>query len=227
VFRAGWEWIGAQGTAELVGPDDQLPGISSEDLPRVLRTVYASAAGGLSDDWASLDEPMAAERHTAVLMRVARLYPAMTWADPDPVVAGQWPAPSGAAELDGDPSRSETGSVSEREIDEYLAALDETKRGTLERLRRTILEVIPDAEQCISYGMPAFKLDGKAVAGFAAFKNHLSYFPHSGSVLPELSDDLVGYTASKGTLQFPIDKPLPKTLVRKLIAVRRRQLGGR
>ena len=116
--------------------------------------------------------------------------------------------------------------MSEREIDEYLAALDETKRGTLERLRRTILEVIPDAEQCISYGMSAFKLDGKAVAGFAAFKNHLSYFPHSGSVLPEVSDDLVGYTASKGTLQFPIDKPLPKTLVRKLIAVRRRQLGG-
>ena len=117
--------------------------------------------------------------------------------------------------------------MSEREIDDYLAALDETKRGTLERLRRTILEVIPDAEQCISYGMPAFKLDGKAVAGFAAFKNHLSYFPHSGSVLPEVSDDIVGYTASKGTLQFPIDKPLPKALVRKLIAVRRRQLGGR
>ena len=117
--------------------------------------------------------------------------------------------------------------MSETEIDEYLATLDEPKRGTLEQLRRTILEVIPDAEQCISYGMPAFKLDGRAVAGFAAFKNHLSYFPHSGSVLPEVSDDLVGYTASKGTLQFPIDKPLPKFLVRKLIAVRRRQLGGR
>ncbi len=117
--------------------------------------------------------------------------------------------------------------MSEREIDDYLAALDEPKRGTLERLRRTILEVVPEADQCISYGMPAFKLDGKAVAGFGAFKNHLSYFPHSGSVLPELRDDLVGYTASKGTLQFPIDTPLPKTLVRKLIAVRRQQLTGR
>lgn len=116
--------------------------------------------------------------------------------------------------------------MSEHEIDRYLAALDEPKRGTLEQLRRTILEVIPDAEQCISYGMPAFKLDGKAVAGFAAFKNHLSYFPHSGSVLAELADDLVGYTASKGTLQFPIDTPLPKTLVKRLITVRRGQLDA-
>jgi uncharacterized protein YdhG (YjbR/CyaY superfamily) len=115
--------------------------------------------------------------------------------------------------------------VSDREVDEYLAALDEPKRGTLEALRRTILEIVPDAEQCISYGMPAFRLNGKVVAGFAAFKNHLSYFPHSGSVLPELADDLVGYSASKGTLPFAVDKPLPETLVKKLIAVRRRQLG--
>jgi len=61
---------------------------------------------------------------------------------------------------------------------------------------------------------------------FAAFKNHLGYLPHSGSVLPELADDLVGYTASKGTLRFAVDKPLPKALVKKLIAVRRRQLGN-
>ena len=115
--------------------------------------------------------------------------------------------------------------MSERDVDEYLAALDEPKRGTLERLRNTILEIVPDAEQCISYGMPAFRLDGKVVAGFAAFKNHLSYFPHSGSVLPELAEDLVGYTASKGTLQFAVDKPLPKALVKKLIAVRRHQLA--
>jgi len=116
--------------------------------------------------------------------------------------------------------------VSERDVDEYLAALDEPKRGTLERLRDTILEIVPEAEQCISYGMPAFRLDGKVVAGFAAFKNHLSYLPHSGSVLPELADDLVGYTASKGALQFRVDRPLPKALVKKLIAVRKRQLGG-
>jgi uncharacterized protein YdhG (YjbR/CyaY superfamily) len=115
--------------------------------------------------------------------------------------------------------------MSEREIDEYLAALDEPKRGTLEQLRRTILEIVPDAEQCISYDMPAFKIDGKAVAGFAAFKHHLSYFPHSGSVLPELADELDGYTTTKGPLRFPVDVPLPKPLVEKLIAVRRRQLA--
>ena len=119
----------------------------------------------------------------------------------------------------------ETAWVSENEVDAYLAALDEPKRTTLEHLRTTILEIVPNAEQCISYGMPAFKLEGKAVAGFAAFKNHLSYLPHSGSVLPALSDDLDQYSMSKGALRFPIDTPLPKALVRKLVAERQRQLG--
>jgi len=116
--------------------------------------------------------------------------------------------------------------MSAHEIDEYLAGLDQPKRATLERLRATILEIVPDAEECISYGTPAFKLEGKVVAGFAAFKNHLSYLPHSGSVFPELADDLERYSMSKGALHFPIDRPLPKALVKKLIAVRRRQLGS-
>jgi uncharacterized protein YdhG (YjbR/CyaY superfamily) len=115
--------------------------------------------------------------------------------------------------------------MSEREVDDYLAALDEPKRGTLARLRETILEIAPEAEQVISYGTPAFRLNGKVVAGFAAFKNHLSYLPHSGSVLPELADDVVGYVTSKGALQFGIDEPLPEALVKKLIAVRQHQLG--
>jgi uncharacterized protein YdhG (YjbR/CyaY superfamily) len=68
-------------------------------------------------------------------------------------------------------------------IEEYLATLDEPKRATLTSLRDTIMAIVPDAEQCISYGMPAFKLRGKTIAGFAAFKNHLSYLPHSGSVI--------------------------------------------
>ena len=120
----------------------------------------------------------------------------------------------------------DTEAMSQQEVDEYLAAVEEPKRTTLEALRRTILRIVPDAEQCISYGMPAFKLDGKVVAGFAAFKRHLSYFPHSGSVLPELTDELSGYTTTKGTLQFPVDQPLPQPLVEKLIAVRRRQLAA-
>jgi uncharacterized protein YdhG (YjbR/CyaY superfamily) len=114
--------------------------------------------------------------------------------------------------------------VSQQEIDEYLAALDEPKRSTLEELRRTILAILPGAEQCISYGTPTFKVRGKAVAGFAAFKNHLSYFPHSGSVLPELPEEVAGYGGSKGTLQFAVDTPLPRPLVEKLIAVRLREL---
>lgn len=69
-------------------------------------------------------------------------------------------------------------------IDEYMATLDEPKRATLTSLRDTIMAIVPDAEQGISYGMPAFKLRGKTIAGFAAFKNHLSYLPHSGSVIP-------------------------------------------
>jgi uncharacterized protein YdhG (YjbR/CyaY superfamily) len=71
--------------------------------------------------------------------------------------------------------------MSQQEIDDYLANLDEPKRTTLQQLRQTIQSIIPDAEQGISYGMPAFRLHGKVIAGFAAFKNHLSYLPHSGS----------------------------------------------
>jgi uncharacterized protein YdhG (YjbR/CyaY superfamily) len=110
-------------------------------------------------------------------------------------------------------------------IDSYLAGLDEPKRAALEALRRSILAVIPDAEQCISYGMPAFKVQGKTVAGFAAFKNHLSYLPHSGSVLQKLGGDLVGYQSTKGSLHFAIDEPLPPGLVNKLVTTRMRELG--
>ena len=113
--------------------------------------------------------------------------------------------------------------MSKQEVDRYLASLDEPKRSTLEALRRAIVEIIPTAEQGISYGVPAFRLKGKVVAGFAAFKNHLSYLPHSGSEFPELGDEIAQYKTSTGALQFRIDRPLPKALVRKLIAVRKRQ----
>ena len=107
-----------------------------------------------------------------------------------------------------------------QDIDAYIAALEEPKRSTLRDLRQTIMEIAPEAEQCISYGMPAFKVRGTVVAGFAAFKNHLSYFPHSGSVLQELEEDVRLCKTSKGALQFSVDAPLPKNLVAKLIAVR-------
>ena len=112
------------------------------------------------------------------------------------------------------------GLVSREEIDEYLASVDEPGRDTLQALRKTIQGVLPEAEQGISYGLPAFRLNGKVVAGFAAFKNHLSYLPHSGSVLGRLGVDVAAYKTSKGALQFGIDKPLHTVLVKKLIAAR-------
>jgi uncharacterized protein YdhG (YjbR/CyaY superfamily) len=115
--------------------------------------------------------------------------------------------------------------MSADDIDSYLAGVEEPKRSVLGQLRRDILAVIPDAEQCISYSMPAFKVQGKTVAGFAAFKNHLSYLPHSGSVLENLAVDLDGYERTKGSLHFPIDQPLPAPLVSKLVGARLRQLG--
>ena len=114
--------------------------------------------------------------------------------------------------------------VSKQEIDDYLAKVAEPKRATLQMLRQTIRDIVPDAEEVISYGMPAFRLNGKVIAGFAAFKNHLAYLPHSGSVLAELSDDLARYRSTAGSLHFPVDKPLPKTLVKKLLAARLRQV---
>jgi uncharacterized protein YdhG (YjbR/CyaY superfamily) len=114
--------------------------------------------------------------------------------------------------------------MSAEEVDEYLRGIEEPKRSTLETLRRTILEVIPDAEQVISYRVPAFRVGGETVAGFAAFRNHLSYLPFSGSVLSQLANELEGYTMTKSALHFPVDRPLSKTLVKKLITVR---LGGK
>src|ERR1051325_548885 len=105
-------------------------------------------------------------------------------------------------------------------VDSYLREVEEPKRSTLEALRRTILEIVPDAEQVISYRVPAFRVEGRIVAGFAAFKGHLSYLPFSGSVLPALARELEGYTMTKSALHFPVDRPLPKTLVGKLVAAR-------
>jgi uncharacterized protein YdhG (YjbR/CyaY superfamily) len=111
--------------------------------------------------------------------------------------------------------------VSAAEVDRYLEALDPLHRAALEELRRTILEVVPDAEQVISYKVPAFRLDGQIVAGFAAFKHHLSYLPFSGSVLSRMGAELDGYEMTKSSLHFTVERLLPKALVEKLIELRR------
>lgn len=105
-------------------------------------------------------------------------------------------------------------------VDDYLRGVDEPKRSTLQAVRRTILEVVPSAEETISYTVPAFRLEGAIVAGFAAFRDHLSYLPFSGSVLTQLADELTGYRMTKSALHFPIDQPLSRAIVERLIAVR-------
>lgn len=113
--------------------------------------------------------------------------------------------------------------MSAAEIDGYLAGLPKQKRETLEVLRSRILDVIPEAEQCISYAMPAFRVNGKVLAGFAAFKNHLAYLPHSGQVFPVLAGELRDFVYTNGSLHFALDECLSAELVERLITVRREQ----
>lgn len=114
-----------------------------------------------------------------------------------------------------------------RDIDLYLSGVDEPKRSTLEEMRRRILEVVSEAEQGISYSVPAFKVQGRTIAGLAAFKNHLSYLPHSGSVLPALAAETRGYAQTKSALHFPVDTPLPRPLIKKLLNLRLSEAGLR
>jgi len=115
--------------------------------------------------------------------------------------------------------------VATSDIEGYLAGLDRERRDALQHLRESILRAVPDAEECLSYGMPAFRVQGKTVAGFAAYQHHLSYLPHSGSVLGSLADDLAGRTVTKGSLHFSVDAPLPDDLVGRLVATRLHELG--
>jgi uncharacterized protein YdhG (YjbR/CyaY superfamily) len=129
----------------------------------------------------------------------------------------------------GDPAADHVAGVAESsdKVDEYLRGVEEPGRSTLQTLRRTILDIVPDAEEVISYRVPAFRLGSETVAGFAAFKNHLSYLPFSGSVLSQLAEELDGYAMTKSSLHFPVDRPLPRALVKKLIKVRLAQVGRR
>jgi uncharacterized protein YdhG (YjbR/CyaY superfamily) len=111
-------------------------------------------------------------------------------------------------------------------IDEYLDALPENVRIALENLQKTIKSAAPKAEELISYQMPAYKYHGMLVY-FSAFKNHCSFFPGSSLPLPELEDELKSYRTSKGTLQFTSDKPLPASLVKKIVKARMKQNEAR
>lgn len=102
-------------------------------------------------------------------------------------------------------------------VDAYLATLSPDKRVALEKLRKTIHAAAPDAEEYISYGIPAFRLNGFLV-GFGAGKNHCSFYP--GAVIKGFQSELKNFDISKGTIRFQPDKPLPAALVKKLVQLR-------
>jgi uncharacterized protein YdhG (YjbR/CyaY superfamily) len=106
-----------------------------------------------------------------------------------------------------------------RTIDEYLAALSDDKRAALEKLRKTIKAAAPKAEECISYQIAAFRLNGMLV-GFGASANHCAFYLMSGSMVEACKDELKDCDTSKGTIRFQADKPLPTALVRKLVKAR-------
>ena len=103
-------------------------------------------------------------------------------------------------------------------IGEYLATLSNDKRAALEGLRKTIRAAAPRAEECISYQLPAFRLDGKLLVAFGAWANHCAFYP--GTVMEAHKAELKDYDTSKGTIRFQADNPLPATLVRKLVKAR-------
>lgn len=106
-------------------------------------------------------------------------------------------------------------------IASYLAALSADKRRALEKLRKDIRAAAPDAEECISYGIPGFRFNGRLLASYAASAKHCAFYP--GSIVQQLKKELKGYDTAKGTIRFAADEPLPAPLVRKIVKARIRQ----
>jgi uncharacterized protein YdhG (YjbR/CyaY superfamily) len=104
-------------------------------------------------------------------------------------------------------------------VNEFLAHLTADKRAALEKLRRTIRAVIPQAEECISYGVPSFRLDGKLLVAYGAGARHCAFYPGAHPIEVH-KDELKAYSISKGTVRFPADSPLPVALVRKMVKTR-------
>jgi uncharacterized protein YdhG (YjbR/CyaY superfamily) len=105
-------------------------------------------------------------------------------------------------------------------VDDYMAALPEGSRAVLEKLRKAIKAVAPEAIETISYQMPAFKDHGRILVYYAAFKDHCSLYPASVAVTEELGDELRPYVSGKGTIRFDADKPIPLALVKKIVRAR-------
>jgi uncharacterized protein YdhG (YjbR/CyaY superfamily) len=105
-------------------------------------------------------------------------------------------------------------------VKKFYTSASSLHRETMLEMRTRILEIIPDAEEVVSYGMPAFKLDGTVVAGLLANKNHVGYYPFSGSILKLFPEELAKYKTTLSAIHVPVDKPLAKGLIKKLIKAR-------
>ena len=112
-----------------------------------------------------------------------------------------------------------------KNIDEYIAGFPEDIQAILQNLRRVIQEAAPEAEETISYSMPAFKLNGILVY-FAAFKDHIGFFP-TASGISAFTKELAAYDTAKGTVRFPLDKPLPVNLIKKMVKFRAQENGNK
>ena len=112
-------------------------------------------------------------------------------------------------------------------VDAILAALPADQRAALEALRRTIAAAVPEAEETISYGMPAFRNHGRILVYYAAFKAHCSLFPGSGAVIEAHRQELEGFATSKGTLQFTPEHPIPKDLVERIVRAKISEIDRR
>jgi uncharacterized protein YdhG (YjbR/CyaY superfamily) len=119
----------------------------------------------------------------------------------------------------------ETGAEATRLIDDYIAALPDEQKRALSALRATVAAAAPDATEAVSYSMPAFKLGNKVLIYYAAFKDHLSLFPASGSVMDKVPA-LHEYFTGKGTLQFTPEHPLPDDVVREIVNIRREEIDA-
>jgi uncharacterized protein YdhG (YjbR/CyaY superfamily) len=116
--------------------------------------------------------------------------------------------------------------IQPRTIDEYLAEVKPDQRTALEKLRQAIHAVAPGAEECISYGIPAFRLNGRSLVFFGAWANHCAFYPGSSVTLKKFRNDVKGFQTSKGTIRFSPDKPLPVALVKKLVKARMADIGS-
>ena len=109
-------------------------------------------------------------------------------------------------------------------INEYLARLPKDQQAALQKLRAAIKKIVPEAEECISYQLPAFRLDGKVLVGYGARANHCAFYPMSGTTVAKFQKELGAYETSKGTIRFPTDRPLPAALLRKLVKTRAKEI---